>query len=406
MLPEALSADLCSLKPDVDRACLAAHLRIDAEGELLDWRFERALMRSAARLTYDQVQTASERDGAGLAPSVRTTITALYGVYGGLRAARERRGALDLELPEREVTLADDGTVARIGFARRHDSHRLIEELMIAANVAAASALEAKRSPCMYRVHDRPDTAKLEVLREFLRTRGIALPRSGAVKPDAFNRFLALLENPRDVGIASLMILRAQAQAAYSPRNIGHYGLGLVRYAHFTSPIRRYADLLVHRALIDAYSLGPGGAGRAEPETLERVGAHISSTERRAQAAERDAEDRYCTAYLADRLGAEFHGRIAGVTRFGIFVSLDETGAEGLVPGRSLGAARPRFDARRHTLAVDGRVLCLGDPVVVTLREADPVAGGLVFSLSAVNGEPWDSVADRDGRRRGRPRRR
>ena len=406
MLPEALSADLCSLKPDVDRACLAAHLRIDAEGALLDWRFERAHMRSAARLTYDEVQTAAERDGEGLAAPVRAAITALYGVYVALRAARERRGALDLELPEREVTLADDGTVARIGFARRRDSHRLIEELMIAANVAAANALEAKRMPCMYRVHDRPDTAKLEVLREFLRSRGIALPRSGAVRPDGFNRFLALLENPRDVGIASLMILRAQAKAAYSPRNTGHYGLGLVRYAHFTSPIRRYADLLVHRALIDAYGLGAGGAGRAEPEALERVGAQVSATERRAQAAERDAEDRYCAAYLADRLDAEFHGRIAGVTRFGIFVSLDETGAEGLVPGATLGAGRPKFDARRHTLAVDGRTLSLGDPVVVTLREADPVAGGLVFSLSAANGEAWDSMVDRNGRRRGRPRRR
>ena len=406
MLPEALSADLCSLKPGVDGACLAAHLRIDAAGELLDWRFERALMRSAARLTYDEVQTASERDGAGLAPSVGAAIAALYGVYDALRAARERRGALDLELPEREVTLAEDGTVARIGFARRHDSHRLIEELMIAANVAAASALEAKHSPCMYRVHDRPDTAKLEVLREFLRARGIAVPRSGAIRPDAFNRFLALLENPRDVGIASLMILRAQAQAAYSPRNIGHYGLGLARYAHFTSPIRRYADLLVHRALIGACGLGPGGAGRTEPGAWEQLGTHISGTERRAQAAERDAEDRYCAAFLADRVDAEFHGRIAGVTRFGIFVSLDETGAEGLVPASSLGASRPRFDARRHTLAVDGRILRLGDPVDVTLREADPVAGGLVFSLTAANGEPWSSMADRDGRRRGRPRRR
>ena len=406
MLPEALSADLCSLKPDVDRACLAAHLRIDAKGELHDWRFERALMRSAARLTYDEVQAAAEGGGDGLTPSVKAALPALYGVYEALRKARERRGALDLELPEREVILAEDGTVARIGFARRHDSHRLIEELMIAANVAAASALEAKHSPCMYRVHDRPDTAKLEVLREFLRTRGIALPRSGALRPDAFNRFLALLENPRDVGIASLMILRAQAQAAYSPRNIGHYGLGLVRYAHFTSPIRRYADLLVHRALIDAYGLGAGGLGRTEPETQERVSAHISSTERRAQAAERDAGDRYCAAYLAHRVDAEFDGRIAGVTRFGIFVSLDETGAEGLVPGATLGAARPRFDARRHTLAVDGRILRLGDPVVVVLREADPIAGGLVFSLSAVNGEAWTSTADRDGRRRGRPRRR
>ena len=406
MLPEALSADLCSLKPDVDRACLAAHLRVDASGEVLDWRFERALMRSAARLTYDEVQTAAERGGDGLAPSVSAALLSLYGVYATLKAARERRGALELELPEREVTMAEDGSVSRIGFARRHDSHRLIEELMIAANVAAASALEAKRAPCMYRVHDLPDSAKLEVLREFLRSRGIAMPRSGAMRPDAFNRFLALLENPRDVGIASLMILRAQAQAAYSPRNIGHYGLGLVRYAHFTSPIRRYADLLVHRALIDAYGLGPGGAGRTEPEAWQQLGTQISGTERRAQAAERDAGDRYCAAYLADRLGAEFAGRIAGVTRFGVFVSLDETGAEGLVPGRSLGAARPRFDARRHTLAVDGRILRLGDPVVVTLREADPVAGGLAFSLSAANGEAWDSVADGTGRRRGKSRRR
>ena len=406
MLPEALSAGLCSLKPGEDRACLAAHLRIGADGALLDWRFERALMRSAARLTYDGVQAATERDGEGLPPPVRATVPALYGVYRALKAAREQRGALDLELPEREVSLAEDGTVARIGFARRHDSHRLIEELMIAANVAAASALEARHAPCMYRVHDRPDTAKLDVLREFLRSRGIALPRSGALRADAFNRLLALLENPRDVGIASLMILRAQAQAAYSPRNIGHYGLGLVRYAHFTSPIRRYADLLVHRALIDAYALGPGGAGRAEAEALERVGTHISATERRAQAAERDVMDRYCAAYLADRLGATFDGRIAGVTRFGIFVSLDETGAEGLVPGATLGAARPRFDARRHTLSVDGRTLSLGDPVTVTLREADPVAGGLIFSLSVANGESWEPVADRRAGRRGRPRRR
>ena len=405
MLPEALSAGLCSLKPGEDRACLAVHLRIDAEGNLRDWRFERALMHSAARLTYAGVQEAADGNGEGLSAPVRAAVPALYGVYGALRAARERRGALDLELPERVVTLTNDGAVAHVGFARRYDSHRLIEELMIAANVAAASALEAKNALCMYRVHDRPDTAKLETLREFMRSRGIALPRGGAIRPDTFNRFLALLEDPRDVGVASLMILRAQAQAEYSPRNIGHFGLGLVRYAHFTSPIRRYADLLVHRALIAAYGLGDGGAGRGEVAALEQVGALISSTERRAQAAERDALDRYCAAYLAERTGAEFHGRIAGVTRFGVFVSLDETGAEGLVPARTLGASRPRFDARRQTLDVDGRALCLGDPVVVSLEEADPLAGGLTFSLVAVNGEAW-AVAERGGGRRGRPRRR
>ena len=405
MLPEALSAGLCSLKPGEDRACLAAHLTIDSEGNVRDWRFERALMRSAARLTYDGVQEAADGNGSSLPAPVRAVLPALYGVYGALRAARERRGALDLELPERVVTLADDGAVAHVGFARRHDSHRLIEELMIAANVAAASALEVKNAPCMYRVHDRPDMAKLDTLREFMRSRGIALPRGGAVRPDTFNRFLALLEDPRDVGVASLMILRAQAQAEYSPRNIGHFGLGLTRYAHFTSPIRRYADLLVHRALIDAYGLGDGGSGRGAAEALEHVGAHISSTERRAQAAERDALDRYCAAYLAERTGAEFEGRIAGVTRFGVFVSLDESGAEGLVPARTLGANRPRFDARRQTLDVAGRTLCLGDRVVVTLEEADPLAGGLTFSLVAVNGEAW-AGPERGRGRRGRPRRR
>ena len=407
MLPEALSAGLCSLKPGEDRACIAAHLRIDADGNVRDWRFERALMRSAVRLTYEGVHEATDGGGGGLPSRVRGTIPALYGVLGALRAARERRGALDLELPEREIALADDGTVAHIGFARRYDSHRLIEELMIAANVAAASALEAKHAPCMYRVHDRPDTTKLETLREFMRSRGIALPRGGAVRPDTFNRFLALLEDPRDIGVASLMILRAQAQAEYSPRNIGHFGLGLARYAHFTSPIRRYADLLVHRALIDAYGLGPGGSGCGGADGLELVGTHISSTERRAQAAERDAQDRYCAAYLAQHTGAEFAGRIAGVTRFGVFVSLDETGAEGLVPARTLGAGRPRFDARRQTLDAGGRTLSLGDPVVVMLEEADPMSGGLTFSLVAVDGEAWEA-AERDGRqgRRGRPRRR
>ena len=401
MLPAALSTDLCSLKPGVDRACVAAHLRISADGALRDWRFDRALMRSAARLTYDDAQAAAEgRADDGLANPVRAALPPLYGACRSLRAARERRGALELDLPERAVALAADGSVARIGFAPRYESHRLIEEFMIAANVAAAAALEAARTPCMYRVHDRPEMAKLEALRGFLAGIGITLPQRRAVRAAAFNDVLAALAPTRNAEIGNLMVLRSQAQAAYSPDNIGHFGLGLARYAHFTSPIRRYADLLVHRALIAAFALGPGGMADDERGALAGLGAHLSATERRAQAAERDAGDRYAAAWLADRVGAEFDGRIVAVTRFGVFVRLAGSGAEGLVPGRALGADRPRFDARRLTLEAGARTLRLGDPVRVALREADPVAGGLTFSLLAADGAPWP--AGPAGRRRRR----
>ncbi len=406
MLPAILSSDLCSLKPGVDRACLAVHLRIDAEGTLLDHRFDRAVMRSAARLTYSEVQDAADRgaDG-GLEAPVRALIPALYGAYRALRTAREKRGALELDLPERAVELAGDGSVADIAIAPRYESHRLIEEFMIAANVAAATALEARHMPCMYRVHDRPNLAKLEALRGFLEGFGLTLSARREIHAATFNDLLARFAETRNAEIVSLMILRSQAQAAYSPRNIGHFGLGLARYVHFTSPIRRYADLLVHRALIGSYGFGPGGVSRDEGADLERLGTHISATERRAQAAERDANDRYAAAYLADRLGARFRGRIAGVTRFGVFVKLDETGAEGLVPGRTLGTGRPRFDARRHTLEIDGRTLRLGDPVLVALREADPVAGGLTFALLGVDGSAWDTTPGESRSRKG-PRRR
>ena len=392
MLPAALSTDLCSLKPGVDRACVAAHLRIGADGALRDWRFDRALMRSAARLTYASVQAAAEGradgSGGGIAEPVRAALPPLYGAYRSLRAARERRGALELDLPERAVSLAADGKVARIGFAPRYESHRLIEEFMIAANVAAAAALEAARTPCMYRVHDRPEMAKLEALRGFLDGIGIALPQRREVRAAAFNDVLAALAPTRNADVGNLMVLRSQAQAAYSPDNIGHFGLGLARYAHFTSPIRRYADLLVHRALLAAFALGPGGMA-GERDALAGLGAHLSATERRAQAAERDAGDRYAAAWLADRVGAEFDGRIVAVTRFGVFVRLEGSGAEGLVPGRMLGTGRPRFDARRLTLEAGARTLRLGDPVRVALQEADPVAGGLTFSLRAADGAPW-----------------
>ena len=390
MLPEALSNGLCSLNAGEERPCLAAHLWLSAEGKLRRHRFERGLMRSAARLTYEQVQAVA--DGHEDAEALReTAIAPLYGAYKALRAARGRRGALEIELPERRVHFAEDGSVADIRPEPRFDSHRLIEELMIAANVAAAETLEAKGGLCMYRVHDQPDLAKLESLRPFLAGLGFKLSRSRAMKPENFNQILRKAAETPHAYLINTVILRAQSQAEYSPRNLGHFGLGLPRYAHFTSPIRRYADLLVHRALIAALGLGPGGLPKNAAAGAEAVATHISQTERRAALAERDAMDRYAASYLAERVGAVMSGRIAGVTRFGLFVKLDETGADGLVPARTLGRSRPRHDAERHCLTVDGGRLSLGDRVAVRLADADAVSGGLVLDLVELKGRPWPS---------------
>jgi ribonuclease R len=392
MLPEALSNGLCSLNAGEDRPCLAAHLWLSAEGKLRRHRFERGLMRSAARLTYDQVQKVADGHEDAVASALReTAIEPLYGAYKALRAARRRRGSLEIELPERRVRFAEDGSVADILPEPRFDSHRLIEELMIAANVAAAETLEAKGVLCMYRVHDQPDLAKLESLRPFLAGLGFKLSRSRAMRPENFNQILRKAADSPHAHLINMVILRAQSQAEYNPRNIGHFGLGLRRYAHFTSPIRRYADLLVHRALITGLSLGSGGLPKNAAAGFEAVATHISRTERRAALAERDAMDRYAAAYLAERVGAVLPGRIAGVTRFGLFVELDETGADGLVPASTLGHGRPRHDAERHCLTVDGRRLSLGERVAVRLADADAVSGGLVLDLVEHEGRPRPS---------------
>jgi len=401
MLPEALSNDLCSLKPGEPRACLAVHLWLDAEGKKRRHQFVRGLMRSRARLTYTQVQFAADGHAdAATEPLRETVIAPLYAAFHALWKARRRRGTLELDLPERKVYFAKDGSIARIAPAPRYDSHRLIEEMMIAANVAAAETLEAKSAPCMYRVHDRPDAAKLENLRGFLREIGVKPPKREAMTPHAFNEVLARAAESENGHLVNLMILRSQAQAEYNPRNYGHFGLGLKRYAHFTSPIRRYADLLVHRALIGALGFGDDGIGPDAAPAFAKLGQHISATERRAQVAERDALDRFATAYLADRVGASFEGRIEGVTRFGVFVTLDETGASGIVPVSTLGYGRARHDPERHTLDIDGKRLRLGSRVSVELAEADVVTGGLVLSLTAIDGEPYESIAapDRTGR--------
>ena len=383
MLPEALSNGWCSLVPGEDRPCLAAHMWIDRQGLLLRHRFVRGLMRSAARLTYEQAQAADDGDVDETTEAlVDTVLTPLYGAYQTLVLARDERGVLDLDLAERQVKLADDGTVQSIQEAPRLDSHRLIEEFMVLANVAAAEALEKKRQPCMYRIHDQPSAEKILALSQFLESIGLRFSRGQVVKPIQFNQILRKVSGTDLAHMVNQVILRSQARAEYSPINIGHFGLALRRYCHFTSPIRRYSDLLVHRALISGYDLGDGGLPN-HAEDFEELGAHISDTERRAAAAERDAVDRYTASFLADRVGATFNGTVNGVTRFGLFVTLNETGADGLIPIRTLPDDYYDHDENLHTLTGrdHGLKFHLGQNVEVTLVESTPLTGGLIFGL-------------------------
>jgi ribonuclease R len=403
MLPEALSNDLCSLRPDEDRACLAMHMWLDGDGRIRRHRLARGLMRSAARLTYEEAQSAIDgRPTKRTRGLVEPVLAPLYAAWRLLDRARAKRGTLELDLPERKVVLGKDGQVAKIEPRARLDSHRLIEEFMIAANVAAAEALEAMRQACMYRIHDAPAAAKLAALADFLEGIGIPglkLSKGQVPKPRHFNQILAKVRGTPFQQVVHELVLRSQAQAVYSPENIGHFGLALRKYAHFTSPIRRYADLLVHRALLMELPA-------LEPKEFAALGEQVSMTERRAATAERDALNRYVVAFLADRAGARFHGRINGVQRFGVFVTLDETGADGLVPMKHLPEDYYVLDEKAQRLVGRrwGRTFTMGDPVEVALLEADTTTGSLVFELVAGGGEgaPAGQDQKRGKHRKGR----
>lgn len=410
MLPEVLSNGWCSLRPNEERACLCAELWIDAEGRARRHRFLRGLMRSAARLTYEQVQAAHDgRPDDTTGPLAEPVLRPLYGAFKALLVERERRGTLDIELRERQIVLDERGEVARIVPRLRLDSHRLIEEFMIAANVAAAQQLETLRQPCMYRVHDRPDPTKIEALREVLDSLDLRLARGQVIRPRALTRVLEQVRGRPEATMVNQLVLRSQSQAVYSPENIGHFGLALTRYAHFTSPIRRYADLLVHRALIAGLDFGEGGLSPDAAPRFPEIGEHISVTERRAATAERDALDRFTAFFLKDRVGAIVPGVVNGVTRFGLFVTLDDSGADGLVPIRTLPDDYYDHVEAEHSLVGRrwGRVYRLGEHVRVRLREVSPVTGGILLDLVESDDEapsPAKGKA-RDARPRGQGRR-
>ena len=384
MLPERLSADLCSLRENEDRPCLAVRMVFDSRGKKLRHEFLRGMMRSAACLTYAEAQRAFDgRPDKGRREIATRTLAPLWNAYRALAEARDRRAPLDLDLPERRVVFGADGRVASIAFRDRLESMRLIEELMIQANVAAAETLEKMRTPLIYRIHEQPSQEKLHAFADYLRTIGIDFAKGQVIKPSVFNRILAQAKNGPHQDVINDVVLRTQAQAVYSAANAGHFGLNLQRYAHFTSPIRRYADLMVHRALIRALNAGSDGLTGNEAGKLGETADHISLCERRAMAAERDSTDRYVAAFMEDRVGALFDARVTGVTRFGLFVRLRETGAEGLIPIRTIGTEFFRHDERRHALVGDrtGTAYRLGDTVSVRLREAAPLTGGLRFDL-------------------------
>jgi ribonuclease R len=384
MLPERISNDLCSLRPGEDRAALGVRIAVGPDGRKRAHSFHRVLIRSAAKLSYQQTQAAIDGWPDEITgPLLGSMLEPLYAAYRAVKRARDERGPLDLDLPERKIVLTAHNTVDRVVTPERLDAHRLIEESMILANVAAAETLEKARVPLIYRVHDEPDMERVNALREFLKTLDISLSRAGSLTPAQFNRILALVKGRDIEKLVNEVVLRSQAQAEYAAENYGHFGLNLRRYAHFTSPIRRYADLVVHRGLIRVLKLDDGGLPEHDDaRTLGEVAATISATERRAMKAERETFDRLLAHFLADRVGANFEGHISGVNRAGLFVKLDDTGADGFIPARTIGEDYFRYHEERHALINSGgETYRLGDPVTVKLVEAAPIAGALRFEL-------------------------
>ncbi len=384
MLPERISNDLCSLREGENRAALAARMVFDAEGKKRSHSFHRVMMRSAAKLAYEQAQAAIDGKPDDITgPLLEPVLKPLWAAYRTMAAARDKRGPLDLDLPERRIELDANGMVSRIDVPERLEAHRLIEEMMIAANVAAAETLEQHQSALIYRVHDVPGQEKLMALREFLASLDMSFSKSDAVRPIHFNEVLRKAKASNRSEQVSEMVLRSQAQAEYSAANFGHFGLHLERYAHFTSPIRRYADLIVHRALITALGLGDDGLGPDDVARLPSIAQHISATERRAMAAERETADRLLAQFMSEHIGARFAGRISGVTRSGLFVRLTENGADGFIPASTIGSDYYRFVEEQQAMIGErsGERFRLGDSVEVRLLEAAPMAGALRFEL-------------------------
>ena len=412
MLPEVLSADVCSLGEGEARAAMACHLKISPEGRVTDWRFTRAIVRISEVIAYEDAQERIDEGRAG------ENLKNLWAAWKVLASARTDRDPLELDLPERRVMLDEQGRIAEIAVRERLDAHRVVEDFMIAANVAAAKALESKASPVVYRVHEPPTREKLIALREYFDSIGKNLALGQVVTPGLFNRMIKDVSDPAEKALVMEAVLRSQTQAYYGPKNAGHFGLALGSYAHFTSPIRRYADLLVHRALVDAFGLEqpkpdnradlPSGSGLSDKDRadLSKITDAISVTERRAMEAERDTIDRYVAAWLAGKVGETMDTRITGVQKFGFFATIVGLGGDGLVPVSSLGREYFRYDEGAHTLTGEdtGLQYAVGDRLPLRLAEANPLTGALKFEVPDADGKAIEPRGARTERRPSRPR--
>ncbi|RYE03729.1 MAG: ribonuclease R [Sphingomonadales bacterium] len=413
MLPEILSAEVCSLKEGEDRAALACHLQVGSNGELKSWRFTRAVVSIAANIAYDDAQTIidgpkTERAllderyaiGKDKRAEIEPALRHLWDCWGALNKARAKREPLDLDLPERRIVLDEKGRILSVAPRERLDAHKLIEDYMIAANVAAAKALEAKKAPVMYRIHEPPSREKLVALKDYLKTFEMEFALGQVIKPAVFNHILKKIGESDARDEIMVQVLRTQTQAYYGPENAGHFGLSLGSYAHFTSPIRRYADLVVHRSLVDAYQLGQGGLTSAEAGSMDRIGESISQLERRAMEAERDTIDRYVAAYLAQHVGEVLDAKITGVQNFGFFATVEGIGGDGLVPARDLGTEYFRYDEASQRLIGEhsGQSYGLGMRLQLRLAEANPITGALRFELPNGKGSAGGGPGDRHGR--------
>ena len=395
MLPDRLSGDLCSIHEGIERPCLAVCITIDKSGKKLKQTFHRANIKSVASLNYEEVQKSVEGTvNEKVKPHFENVIKPLYECYFCLKKSKDCRQPLDLDLPERKVELFKNGRVKAVVLKERFDSHRLIEEFMILANVAAAEELSKARSEFLYRVHEEPTPEKLNALREVAQSAGFNLAKGQVLQTSHLNDLLTKSKQSDLSELISMTTLRSMSQAYYSRENFGHFGLALKKYAHFTSPIRRYSDLITHRALISSLGLGCDGLKEMDSEKLEGTAKHISDTERRSMVAERDTTDRYLASYLSEKVGNEFEGKISGVAKFGFFVRLNESGAEGIVPVRTLGTDFYYYDDRTNTLrgSETGLIIGLGQRATVRLKEVDPIAGGIAFDALNIDGEKIPNI--------------